>query len=64
MTLNRRSERRNSFLSNSFKLNRMVIALFAGIVTAGVIFAVYLVYTLKRMKDKSKSNDNDPFLGI
>lgn len=64
MTLNRRSERRNSFLSNSIKLNHMVIALFAGIVTAGVIFAVYLVYTLKRMKDKSKSNDNDPFLGI
>lgn len=64
MILNRRSERRNSFLSNSIKLNHMVIALFAGIVTAGVIFAVYLVYTLKRMKDKSKSNDNDPFLGI
>lgn len=64
MTLSRRSERRNSFLNNSIKLNHMVIALFSGIVTAGVIFAVYLVYTLKRMKDKSKSNDNDPFLGI
>lgn len=42
----------------------MVIALFAGIVSAGIMFAVYLVYLIRRTKSNRKSKDDEPFLGI